>query len=253
MMYKNNGYQGSGLLNSSNRVAANVYGVASDVKEYLLLKDENEKLARENAMLYNFLKTGYAVVPRKVFVKNDTIYKQQYSFVSAKAVNSTVNRRSNYLTINVGEEHGIKRDMAVMNSEGAVGIVKDVSANFASVLSFLHKDSRVNCQLKRDGSYGPLVWDGSDYRYCSLRDLPTRARIKRGDTVITSERSGIFPGGIPVGIVESFEQKHNDPFFTARVKLFADFKKLNYVFVIKNKFKEERDSLEKASQVQDDK
>lgn len=192
-------------------------------------------------------------LPQMQYLRKDTLYKQQYTYVSAKVVNTSINRRNNYITINIGKSQGITNDMAVMNSSGAVGIVKDVSENFASVMSLLHKDTRVNCQLKRDGSYGPLLWDGDDYRYCILKDIPTHAKMKKGDTVITSELSGIFPEGINVGTIEGYERRHNEPFYTVKVRLITDFKKLNYVFVIKNKFKQEKDSIEKISQTQSDK
>jgi rod shape-determining protein MreC len=252
-MYKNNGYQGSSLFNSSNRVAANVYETAADIKEYLLLRDENERLTRENAMLHNMLRQGYMATPLTQFTRKDTLYKQQYTYIGAKAVNSTTNKRSNYITINVGSEDGITKDMAVVNSDGIIGFVKDVSAHFASVISLLHKDARVNCELKLDGSHGPLIWDGSDYRYFFLTDIPTHARMRRGDWVVSSELSGIFPEGINVGTIDTSFRKAAEPFFTARVKLAVDFKKLNHVFVIKNKFKIEKDSLEAVSQIQNDK
>lgn len=253
LMYLNNGYQGSGLLNSSNRLAANVYGTAAEVREYLLLKDENRRLSSQNAQLFNMLKNGYMAVPLKEYIRRDTLYKQQYTYVSSKVVNASINRRSNYLTINVGRAQGVTRDMAVINSNGAVGFVKDVSDNFSSVISLLHKDARVNCQLKKDGSYGLLVWEGDDYRYCILKDIPTHARMAKGDMVITSELSGIFPEGINIGTIESYERRNNEAFYTVRVKLLVDFKKLSYVFVVKNKFKQEKDSLEAATQIQSDK
>jgi rod shape-determining protein MreC len=142
--------------------------------------------------------------------------------------------------------------MAIMTSEGIVGIVTNVSSNFASAMSLLHKDVRVNCQLKKDGSYGPLIWDGADYRFCQLTDIPTHAKIKKGDTVVTSELSGIFPEGIMVGTIESYEKGRNESFYTAQVRLSADLKKVNHVYVIKNKFKNERDSLENLTQKQID-
>jgi rod shape-determining protein MreC len=70
--------------------------------------------------------------------------------------------------------------------------------------------------------------------------------------VETSELSGIFPEGIFAGTVESWEQRQNESFFTVKVKLGADMKKVNHVYVIRNKFKGERDSLEKNSQKQID-
>lgn len=252
LMVQNNGFQGSHVLNSSNLMVANVYQSAANTKEYFYLKQENDKLALENAVMRNFLKTNYAVVPLKEFTKNDTIYKQQYSYIGAKVVNSSVNKRRNFLTLNIGSNQGIAQDMAVMSSNGIVGIVTNVSENFSSVMSLLHKDVRVNCQLKKDGSYGPLIWDGSDYRYCMLTDIPTHARMKKGDTVITSELSGIFPEGIMVGTIDSYEKKPNESYFTVKVRLSADLKKVNHVYVIKNKFKVERDSLEINTQKQID-
>ena len=253
LMARSNRYQGSRIINSSNKTAASVYQAAANTKEYFSLKSENEMLAAENAILRAMLRNNYIRLGQTELKKNDTVYKQQYSYIQAKVVNASVNNRSNYLTLNVGASSGITRDMAVFNSKGIVGIVKDVSENFASVMSVLHKDTKVNCQLKRDGSFGPLVWDGADYRYCLLTDIPTHARIKNGDTVVTSELSGIFPEGIPVGTIESYERRQNEPFFTAKVKLSADLKNLNHVYVIKNRYKQERDSLEQTTQVQSDK
>jgi rod shape-determining protein MreC len=252
LMVRHSGVQGSRILNSSNQVVAGVYETAAGTKEYFSLKNENDKLALENATLRNLLKTNYFITPLKEFTRRDTFYKQQYSYLSAKVVNSSINKRRNFLTLNVGSAQGIKQDMAVMSSDGIVGIVTNVSTNFSSVMSVLHKDVRVNCQLKKDGSYGPLVWDGSDYRYCLLTDIPTHAKMKSGDTVITSELSGIFPEGIVVGTIDSYERRQNEDFFTAKVKLSSDMKKVNHVYVIKNKFKGERDSLEAKTQVQID-
>jgi len=252
LMVQNNGYQGSHVLNSSNLAVSNIYQSAANTKEYFYLKQENNKLALENSTMRNFLKMNYAILPLTEFKRNDTLYKQQYSYISAKVVNSSVNKRRNFLTLNAGANQGIEQDMAVMAPDGIVGIITDVSPNFSSAMSLLHKDVRVNCQLKKDGSYGPLIWDGADYRFCSLTDIPTHAKMKKGDTVVTSELSGIFPEGIMVGTIESFEKKDNESYFTIQVRLHADLKKVNHVYVIKNKFKVERDSLELNTQKQID-
>jgi rod shape-determining protein MreC len=251
-MVQHNGYQGSRVLNSSNEVVAGVYQSAANTKEYFSLRQENEKLANENAILRNLLRSNYATIPLKVYTRNDTLYKQQYSYTSAKVVNSSVNKRRNFLTLNAGIDKGLRQDMAVMTSDGIVGIISNVSENFSSAMSLLHKDVRVNCQLKKDGSYGPLVWDGVDYRFCQLNDIPTHSKITKGDTVVTSELSGIFPEGLMVGTVESYERRPNESFYTAQVRLSADLKKANHVYVITNRFKNERDSLETANQKQVD-
>lgn len=252
LMVHSDGYQGSHVLNSSNEVVANIYQTAANTKEYFLLKNENDKLNYENAQLRNLLKNNFSIIPLKEFRRNDTLYKQQYTYVSAKIVNASVNKRRNYLTLNIGKNQGLTHDMAVMSPEGIVGIVTNVSNNFASVMSVLHKDFGINSQLKKDRSYGPLVWDGKSYEYCSMIDIPTHAKLKKGDTVVTSELSGIFPEGILVGFVEDFERKQGESFYTAKIKLSTNFKKVNHVYVITNRFKTERDSLEKISQKNDD-
>jgi len=253
ILIRNNGYQGSSLLNSSNAISANIYAMQASTKEYLLLKDENERLSEQNTYLLNRLKLGYAALPLKIYTRHDTLYRQDYEFMNGKVINSSVTKRNNYLTLNIGSELGVTRDMAVISSNGIIGIVKDVSPNFSSVMSILHKDVRVYCQLKKDGVYGPLIWDGSDYRYSNLINIPTYSRIQKGDTVITSSLSGIFPEGLLVGFVESYERRQNESFYTVKVRLSADFKKVNHISVVRYNKKAERDSLELKSQVQSDK
>lgn len=248
LMVKNGGYSGSHMLNSSNRVVASVYETAAETKEYFSLKSQNEKLAYENAELRNYLRSSYMIIPREGAVTRDTIFRRQYNYIYAKVVNASVNKRRNYLTLAGGSAIGITRDMGVVTIDGIVGIVTDVTRDFSSVMSLLHKEARVNCQLKRDGSYGPLVWDGGDYRYCQLTDIPTHAKIAIGDTVITSELSGIFPEGLFVGTVAGYERRRNEPFFTLKVKLGSDLKKVQHVYVISNAMKAQRDSLENATQ-----
>ena len=252
LMVQTRGYQGSHVLNSSNRAVARIYEQAAHTREYFSLKAENERLARENAVMRDFLRSSHAALPSTVFKRRDTVYRQQYTYISGKIVNSSVNKRRNFMTLNVGTEQGVQRDMAVMSSEGIVGRVTDVSRHFSTVMSLLHKDSKINCELKKDNTYGPLSWDGVDYRYCLLSDIPQHVKLTPGDTVITSELSGIFPEGLMVGTIVKFERRKNETFYTARVKLSADLKKVNHVYVITHKLKGERDSLESATQVQID-
>jgi len=253
LMVKNRSFQSTHIINSANAVSAKTYEVVSNTKEYLSLKEENQKLANENAKLKNIMRSSsYEFISLKNFERNDTLYKQKYTFFPAKIINNSTNYRSNYLTLNIGRAQGIVHDMAIINTEGIVGIVKDVSENYSSALSILHKDVKVNCKLKRDGSYGPLNWEkDDDYLTATLTDIPIHAKFKVGDTIVTSALSSIFPEGIMVGTVKHFERKSGDAFFTLKINLTTQFRKLNHVYVIKNFFKAEQDSLELKSQKHD--
>lgn len=244
LIMNNRSYQSTSILNSANSISANLYTAVANGKEYLLLKEENQKLAKENAMLRNQLKSAYDILPKQVFVRYDTLYRKKYAYITGKVINSTTNRRSNYLTLNIGSDQGVEKDYAIVNSEGIVGVIKDVSANFSTAISILHKDQKVICKVKKDGSYGPLSWDGTDYRYATLTDIPTHIKLVPGDTITTSALSDIFPEGVMVGVMESFERKQGDAFYTLKVRLSCDFKKLNHVYVVKNNYKAEQDTLE---------
>lgn len=250
LLVQNNNYQRAGFINSANEVAGTIYKANYNIREYLRLKDQNEELARKNTELLNQSESSYMKVPVGEAVVNDTIYRQQYVYNYAKVVNNSTNRQNNYFTLNKGYKQGIRPDMAVITSSGVAGVVKDVSDNYSSVMSILHRDMKISSKLKRDGSFGPLSWDGKDFRYAQLTDIPTHVRVKKGDTVVTSAYSATFPEGIMVGVVESFEQKPGDHFLTINVELSTDFKKLGYVYVVHNILKQEQDSLEHASQVQ---
>ncbi len=253
LILRNRNFQSTSIFNSANAVSAKTYQVVSNTKEYLALKEENQKLATENASLRNLIRSkSYELVKVSSMIKNDTLYKQKYIYIASKIINNSTNLRSNYLTLNVGTEQGIGHDMAIINTEGIVGVVKDVSKNFSSALSILHKDVKVNCKLKKDGSYGPLSWEkDDDYETATLTDIPLHARFKVGDTIVTSALSSIFPEGIMVGKVKNFERKSGESYFTVKVQLATQYKKLNHVYVIKNVFKLEQDSLQLKSQKQD--
>lgn len=247
LMLKNRTYQSTAIFNSSNAVSSNLYSAVANSKEYFGLKEENKKLAEENAMLRNLMKSSYDILNNSepVFIKNDSLFRKKYNYHAAKVINSTSNLEKNYLTLNIGSNQGVVKDQAVINSEGVVGVIKDVSANFSTATSLLHKEQKIICKVKKDGSYGPLSWDGSDYRYATLTDIATHVRLVIGDTICTSAISDYFPEGINVGVVEKFERKQGDAFYTVKVRLKTDFKKLNYVYVIGNNYRAEKDSLEK--------
>ena len=253
LITKNRNFQSTHIINSSNTISAEAFQAISNTKEYLSLKEENTKLARENAGLLNIIRSrSYELIQISSLQKNDTLYKQKYIYTNAKVINNSTNLRSNYLTLNIGSAQGITHDMAIINSEGIVGVINNVSKNFSSALSILHKDVKVNCMLKKDGSYGPLSWEkDDDYTSATITDIPIHAKIKNGDTIVTSALSSIFPEGISVGTVKSFERKSGDAFYTVKVNLSTSYKKLNHVYVIKNVFKTEQDSLEVKSQKHD--
>ena len=248
LVVQNNYYQRASFVNSSNALSANVLETSSNIKQYFYLKNENENLSMENAELRSKLLESSSPTSINWTLRKDTSLRLKYQFTSAKVVNNSTNRRNNYLTLDKGSNQGIEKDMGVITSSGVVGRVQDVSENFCTVMSVLHSKFIVNAKIKKDGSYGPLIWDGTDFEYVTLKDIPTHVRFAIGDTIVTSAYSLAFPENIRIGTVEHWEQKSGENFYTVKVKLITDFKKLTHVYIVNNLMKKEQEELEKKSE-----
>ena len=247
-VFKNNSYQKAGWINSSNEVSGNLFTTANSIKEYFALKETNELLAAENARLHSQALGAYAKFINTEITVSDTVLKQQYTYLYADVVNNSVNRRNNYLTLNKGSNHGIAPEMAVITSNGIVGITKDVSPNFSTVLSILNKDAKISAKIKRTDEIGSLVWEGGDYRFGLLLDIGTHVKLKVGDTVVTNNFSAIFPNNIPIGTIESFKPREGGEFYAIKIKYIANLKNITQVYVINNIFRKEQQQLELNSQ-----
>lgn len=248
IIYQNSYYQQSSILNASNTISGDIYGFTSKITDYIGLKSVNKTLAEENANLLSLQKSSFIKTNNKVFVVNDTLYQQQYTYLSAKVISNTSNRANNYLTLNKGLKQGIKKNMGVISSHGIVGIVKDVSENFCSVTSLLHSKTKISAKIKKNDNVGTIVWKGDDYRVVTLKDVPAHVKISVGDTIISSGYSMMFPEGILIGSIYSYEINKGKDFYEIRVKLFNDFNNISYVYVINNLMKDELNELEKRSQ-----
>lgn len=250
LIVQNNYFQKASFVNSSNRVSANILKTSADVEEYFFLKSENEKLAKENAELRSRSLVSFSLLENNQYFVNDTAFRQKYSYINSKVVNNSTNRRNNYLTLDKGSKQGIKNNMAVITSTGVVGQIKDVSENFCTVMSLLNSKTTISSKIKKDGSYGPLTWEGENFAFATLHDIPTHVKLTKGDTIVTSAYSLTFPENILIGTVESFERKSGEYFFTVNVKLSTEFKKLSHVYVVTNMMKKEQEELENRSETE---
>ena len=174
---------------------------------------------------------------------NDTVYRQRYDYTEARVIKNSWSQQNNYIIIGKGRSHGIEPDMAVISPQGIVGVVVSTTKNFATVMPVLHSDSRNSVKVKRTGISGSLVWDGKDFRYAQVLDVPTTHQFNDGDTIVTSGLANDFPEGVPVGYVESAETLKGSGFYKVRIRLATDFNKLDHVYVINNKFRKEQQEL----------
>lgn len=248
LVIQNNHFQRAEFLNSSNVISGNIYEVYSGITDYFGLKVENKKLAEENVRLRNQLRESFSLEKKSALIYRDSLRQKQYEWIVAKVVNNSTNLRKNYLTLNAGKNQGVKKEMAVICSYGIVGIVREVSDNFSSVMSVLNENTRIPVAIQKFGENSILIWSGEDEWHAKMERIPSHLELAKGDTIATSSYSSIFPEGIKVGTIEEIEKVPGKTFVDVTIKLSTDFNRLSYVYVINNRMKEEQTILEKATQ-----
>lgn len=243
LLIKNNSYQWASVWNSSNQVAGKAYERVNEFRSYLTLGKTNDSLAAENARLRDQLSSSFYYDSVKQVTVLDTNFHQQYTYTLAKVINNSVHQKNNYVTINRGKRHGIEKGMGVTSSSGIVGIVLNVSENFATIRSLLHSETRISASV--NGNIGSLVWGEGNYnpRIAVVKDIQSHLIIKKGSRVLTSEFS-LFPQGTNIGYVAKTGTKSGDSSLYIEVKLGTDFAALQYVYVINNLLSKEQLSLE---------
>ena len=231
LLFHNQSYPRSSILSTSNELVAREYELVSDVTDYFRLKQQNEQLALENAALRNQLNAA-------------SEEKEPICYESAKVVQLTTDELHNYLTINRGTNDHVERGQGVRNKDGVVGIVRTVGRNYSVVLPIINTQTNLSCRFKKNDYIGTLQWDGKDIRFALLTDVAAHMVVNTGDTIVTSGLSPVFPEGIPVGIVESSTLREGDSYYSIRVRLSTNFKRLKYVEVIHNADQHELEELE---------
>jgi rod shape-determining protein MreC len=245
LIVQNNQYQGAHFFNSSNSFVAQVNGFSQSVSEYFSLREVNQMLAEENTLLRKNLeqRNQSGLGPQQRVVTDSAVIKR-FDFISAKVVNNSVSRFTNFITINKGSDEGIESGMAVISPQGVVGKVKMTSKHFSVITSILNIDLMVSGVMKRTGYFGTIQWDGGDPDYTKLNFIPRHVQPIAGDTIVTSGYSGVFPEGIMIGTISDKKLAEGAPFYELRVKLAPDFRNLTYVSVVKSNLLPELDSLE---------
>jgi rod shape-determining protein MreC len=245
LLTSGNRYQNSRVVNGVRGMTHGIEVKINNTRSYLSLREINEKLAAENVSLKNSIGKLVKHDNLLFFSVEDSAYKQQYLHASAEVIENSINKQKNFFTINKGDSQGIKVDMAIVSGNSIAGVVVGCSKNYSVAMSLINLDFKLSARIKSNGYFGSLSWDGRDYRYAVLSEIPQHVLVNVGDTIETTGYSAIFPEGEIVGTVSDYEKFGGD-FYKITILLMTDFKKLHFVDVIGNLKKTEQLELEKV-------
>ena len=184
-------------------------GVRQTVRELLDAHQENHRLKQQLEM--NHLLTAQA---ETVFKENERLSQilglrptTPWQGVWARVAYREPSQW-NTVIIDKGAADGIEERSAVLSveqgQEGLAGVVVEVTENTSKVLLVRDEDFSAAVTLEKGQEEGLLIGGGT--HAVRIKYIPLQAQVEKGDKVITSSTSRIFPAGILVGHVRAVRE-----------------------------------------------
>ena len=197
------------------------YALSSHIRELEGVREENRMLHQkvmELSLRNSWLKEEHLENQR---LRELLGFKSQlaHQVIPADVVASEPNRRALTMLIDKGQRDGVRRNMPVVNMDGLVGKILDVSLRGAVVQLMIEPSFRASAIVERSRVFG-IVKPSAGFSL-RLDNVPLREDVKVGDQVISSGLGGIFPPGINIGVVTSVESEET---FSKDYQTFGIFK-----------------------------
>ncbi|MET3196275.1 rod shape-determining protein MreC [Bacillus sp. OAE603] len=194
----------------------------SKLDKYVELSVREKELEKENKELKDLI--GY------------TKDLSDYESIQATVTIRDPDKWQQIITIDKGSTNGVEKEMAVVTAKGLIGKVKNVSkfSSTVQLLSASDRTNRISAKIQQKNTVFGLI-EGYDVEKQTLlfKRIPSNAKVKKGQTVVTSGLGGVFPKTLVIGKVEEVEPDEHGLTQTAYIKPQADFNDINHVIVVK--------------------
>ncbi len=227
--------------NSANKITGRVNNEYNKVEYYFRLKRTNDSLVKANENLYNKLRMDFDVpdtVSKTVIdtIRIDSLLQyRNYIYLNSKVVSNSITSQNNFIVLYGPNVRKFKPQMGVIDvNNSLMGTIMEVNDDYAVVMSMLHKDSRIDGKILKTGETGTVTWDGKTPNLLTLSGIPKSVKVAKGDTIITSGSSTVFPRGIMIGRVEAVYSEKSTSNYSISVRSATDFYNLQYAYTIIN-------------------
>jgi rod shape-determining protein MreC len=198
----------------------------SRARDFVTVYQENARLVEENERLLGWQQAALRLAAENAQLRDllRVAPEPATSFVTARVIANSGGAYVRSVMVNAGRENGVVRGEAAVTGEGLIGRVSEVGSRAARVLLITDLNSRVPVIV--EGSRQRAVLAGDNSEHPSLRYLEAGAAIRIGDRVVTSGQGGVFPPGLPVGVVATFDGE------LARVEPFVELSRVDYLRLV---------------------
>ena len=237
----------------TNKITGSINKKYNKVEYYFQLRKTNDSLVNANQRLYNKLRSDYNIPDSAnknvidTFMVDSVKQFKRFNYLNAKVVYNSYSLQNNFIIINGPNVKLFTKGMGVSGIDNSVvGIITEVDGEYATVMSLLHKDSRINGKLLKGKEAGTIIWNGEQPNILSLMNIPKSAKVAKGDTIV-SGISAIFPRGMLIGTVTEVKPESANNNYKISLRSTSDFYNLEYVYGIQSADAEPvRKLLEKA-------
>ncbi|MGE3623754.1 MAG: rod shape-determining protein MreC [Bdellovibrionales bacterium] len=214
------------VLNAVAWPMAAVQNIVVNARSYLSLQEENTRLRAGNAQLTQWQNALVTLENENRELRALLHFKNEpgLAYISARVIADTGGPFVRGLIVTAGALDGVREGMAAMTGDGLIGRVVEVGNWSSRVLLITDLNSRIPVTIAGSGDRAVLAGDNSNQP--KLLYLPQDAVLNPGARVITSGHGGVFPPGLPVGVVGGAARSGYG------VVAAADLGRINYVKLV---------------------
>ncbi len=214
------------ILDALSRPAATISEITDRIHQIAAVDQENARLRTENERLLHWQHAARELAAENTQLKGllNMAAPPAPSFITARVVADASGAFVRSVLVNAGGRDGIKKGEVAVTGDGVVGRVIMVGERSARVLLLTDLNSRIPVELENSREQAVLAGDNTDLP--ELVHLAERVPVAVGDRVVTSGQAGVFPPGLPVGVVTSVQENE------IRVQPYIAWSRLEYVRVV---------------------
>jgi rod shape-determining protein MreC len=215
------------VLDVLSRPVAAVNAALEEADSVFRVYEENARLREENARLMHWQEVA------RQLERDNAQYRSLLSvrshddvrYITARVIGESGGPFVRTLVLAAGERDGVAPQQAVVNARGLVGRVTETGRNASRILLITDLNSRVPVLVEDSRRRAILSGDNTARPRLEFMEAETRARP--GDRIVTSGHGGVFPPGLPVGVVARAEQGD------VRIRPFVEWSRLEMVNVLR--------------------
>lgn len=202
--------------------------ITRDFQSYQRIYEQNQELRRELQQMKAWKEAALQLEQEnaRLLDLNNVQLDPRLTFVTGVVLADSGSPFRQSVLINVGARDGIIDGWATMDGLGLVGRISGVGDNTARVILLTDTSSRIPATIQPSGQRALIVGDNTAAPLIDFLELPDQ--VRPGDRVMTSGDGGVFPAGVLVG------QIAQDPGGRLRVRLSADYERLEFLRVLRN-------------------